>query len=142
GRVEGGGAAEAMAFPRKHDAVDLDATDAQRGRHGMCLPGRTPPVVWPRQEDDRAADGIRRVQRRASDVQIATLRVWADQALVVVRLELVRLAAQRLQVADAVVAGAGGEDVMERQGAEHGEPAGARSPHDQTVRVCPSLRDG
>src|SRR5262249_34900073 len=62
--------------------------------------------------------------------------------LVVVRLELVRLAVERLEVPDPVVAGTGREDLVEGQRAENGEPSGAPAPDQQRTRVDPALSGG
>ena len=75
------------------------------------------------------------VDRRALPVEIAALRVGADQAVEVADLELVRVVGQRLEVADAVVARAGPEDVAEGQGAERGVAAGAAAGDREPVGV-------
>ena len=61
--------------------------------------------------------------------------IRADQAVQVARLELVRVRGQRLEVADAVVAGAGLEDVAEGQRAQRGVAAGAAAADRQALAV-------
>src|SRR5262249_41392181 len=87
-------------------------------------------------------DAVGRVQRGPRDVQVAPLRIAADQPLVVVGLELVRLAAERLEVPDAVVAGAGREDLVEGERAENGESSRAAAPAEERTRVDPALGGG
>ena len=55
------------------------------------------------------------VDRRARTVQGLRLGVRTDQAVEIAGLELVGVARQLLEIADAVVAGAGGEEIVERQ---------------------------
>ena len=65
------------------------------------------------------------VDRRALAVALGRLRIRADEAVEVARLELVRVARERLEVADAVVARAGGERVGRGQRAQRRVAAGA-----------------
>ena len=75
------------------------------------------------------------VDRRALAVQVAPLGIGPDQAVEVARLELVRVARQRLEVADAVVARAGREDVAEGQRAQRRVAAGAAAADRQPLGV-------
>src|SRR5690606_38902035 len=58
-----------------------------------------------------------------------------DQRIQIARLELVRVAGQRADVADAKIARAGPEEVVEGQGAEGGVAAGAAAANRHTVAV-------
>jgi hypothetical protein len=57
------------------------------------------------------------------------------------RLEFMRVASQRLEVGDAVIARAGAEDVAEGQGSEGGIAAGAAAADHQALRVGPAAGD-
>ncbi len=75
------------------------------------------------------------MNRRAFDVKIAPLGIGADQAVEIARLELVRVLGQRFEIADAVVARAGFENVAEGQRAERRVAAGAAAADRQAVAV-------
>src|SRR5262249_19022236 len=135
-------ASEPVPLPGEGNVDDTEPAPAQRRHHRLGLSGRHPAVVEALEEEQRGGDAVGRVQRRARDVQVATLRIAADQSLVVVRLELVRLAAERLEVPDPVIAGAGREDLVEGQRAENGESSGAPAPDQQRTRVGPPLCGG
>src|SRR5262249_32978087 len=130
---------EPVPLPGEGDVDDAEPTPAQRRHHRLGLSGWHHAVVEALEEDHRTGEAVGRVQRRARGVQVAPLGIAADQALVVVRLELVRLAAERLEVPDPVVAGAGREDLVEGQRAENGESSGAPAPDQQRTRVDPTL---
>src|SRR5437868_8689663 len=69
----------------------------------LRLVGRHDLVLQPLKEDHGRRDAIDRVDRGALAVDVPILRPSAQQALVVHRLELVRVAVKVLQVADAEV---------------------------------------
>ena len=75
------------------------------------------------------------VDRRALAVEVGALGIGADQAVEVARLELVRVAGERLEVGDAVVAGAGREVVVEGERAERRVAAGAAAADRQALAV-------
>ena len=75
------------------------------------------------------------VNRRARDVEVARLWVRADQSVEVARLEFVRVARERLEIADAVVAGAGAERVAERQGRQRRVAAGAAAADRDAIAI-------
>jgi len=77
------------------------------------------------EENHRARQAIREVDRRALDVEIAPIGIGADQAVEIARLELVRVFGQRFEIGDAVVAGAGFENITESERAERRISAGA-----------------
>ena len=72
-----------------------------------------------------ARQPIGEVDRRARAIERLRLGIRADQRVEVARLELVRVLRQHLEVADAVVAGAGAEDVVEGQRRQRRVAAGA-----------------
>src|SRR5688572_18981406 len=82
-------------------------------------------VVAALEDEQRFAETVDVVDRRALVVQREGLRIRPDQLVHVARLEFVRLARERLDVAHAEVGSAGGEDVVERQRAQGGVAAGA-----------------
>ncbi len=65
------------------------------------------------------------VDRRTLDVQVARLRVGADQAVEISRLELVRVARERFEIADSVVARARAKRVAEGERRKRRIAAGA-----------------
>ena len=75
------------------------------------------------------------MDRRTLDVKIASLGVGADQAVEIARLELVGVLRQRFEVADAVVAGAGFENIAEGERAQRRVAAGAAAGDHQAVAV-------
>ena len=81
------------------------------------------------------------VDRRALAVEVRALRVRADQPVEVARLELVRVARERRQVADAVVARAGAERVAEGERAERRVAAGAAARDGAALAVGQTPRD-
>ena len=81
------------------------------------------------------------MNRRAFHVKIAPFRIGTDQSIEIARLELVRVPCERFQIADAVMAGAGFEDVTERQRAERRIAAGAAASDGKPVAVDFSTLD-
>jgi hypothetical protein len=78
-------------------------------------------VIQTLKEDHRGRQTVGEMQGRALVVQVAALGIRTHEPLFVVRLEFVRIGCQRRQVADAVVAGAGLEDVSEGQDTDTAE---------------------
>ena len=93
------------------------------------------------QQQDRRGQLVDVVDGGAVDVDVAVLRVGPDQAVEVARLELVRVARQDLQVADAVRADAGGEDVGRGERAQGGVAAGAAALDHEPGAVGEALLD-
>src|SRR5258708_3618706 len=75
------------------------------------------------------------MDRRALDVKLPISRIWTDQPVEVMRLEFVRVASQRFEIGDAVIARAGAEDIAEGQGGERGIAAGAAAADHQELRA-------
>ena len=75
------------------------------------------------------------MDRRALDVEIAPIGIGADQAVEIARLELVGVFGQRFEIADAVVAGAGSENIAESERAERCVAAGASATDRQSIAV-------
>src|SRR5262249_47865777 len=72
-------------------------------------------------------------QRRALAVERFLLRIGADQPVEIAGFELVRVARQRRDVADAVIAGAAAEEVVEYQRGKRGVAAGAAAADDDAL---------
>src|SRR6266550_8197892 len=104
-------------------------------KHFFCLVWRNDFVFQALEENHRARQAIGEVNRRAFDVEIAPLGIGADQSVEIARLELVGVFGQRFEVADAVVAGAGFENVTKRQRAERRVAAGAAAANRQAISI-------
>ncbi len=72
---------------------------------------------------------------RAFDVARLGLRVGTDQLVEIMGLELVGVAGQRFEVADAVIACAGLEDVAKGKGAQGGVTAGAAAAYGKALGI-------
>ena len=107
----------------------------QRLDHHLGLIRRHDAVFGALEEDDRAAQPVGMRQRRALSIEIRTLRVGADQPVEVARLEFVRVAGERGDVADAVIAGAALEHGAAGQGRQNGIAAGAAAGDDTAHAV-------
>ena len=81
------------------------------------------------------------MDRRALAVDVGSGRPRADQRVEVARLELVRLARQRLEIADAEVARAGVEEVAEGERGERRVAAGAAAADREPPAVDVAARD-
>ena len=103
--------------------------------HFLGLIGRDDFVFQALENDHGTIQLIGEMDRRAGDVEIAAFGVRADQSVEVARLEFMGVFRQRFQVADAVVAGAGFEDVAEGEGAQSGEAAGAAAANRQAIAI-------
>ena len=115
--------AEAVLLAGEFEEGDGQAFALERVGHAAGLVGRDDAVFKPLEEDDRAGETVKVVDRRALPVQVGALRVGADEPIHVMRLEFVRVLRERFAVADAVVARAGGEEVAEGQAAQDGVSA-------------------
>jgi hypothetical protein len=93
---------------------DRQALGTHRLEHLARLLGGHDLVLQALKQDQRAGQPIGMMDRRARHVQIAPLRIRADQAIEVARFELVRVLGERLEVADAEVARPGAELAPER----------------------------
>src|SRR5881227_545402 len=81
-------------------------------------------------EEERNRDTVDVVDRRALAPQLLRLRIRADERVVVVKLELVRVAEQELEVGDAVRGDPGREVVTDRE-REQGRVAAGTAARDQ-----------
>ena len=88
---------------------------AHRFDHLLGLVWRNDFVFQPLEDDHRAIQSIREMDRRTFEVEIAPTGIGADELVAIARLELVGVFHQGFQVADAVVAGAGFENISECQ---------------------------
>ena len=116
-----------------------DAARSERLHHRLGLVGWHHPILHSLEEDHRAGETLGEVDRRTLAVEIAPLRVGPHQAVHVAGLELVRVAGQRLEVADAVVAGARCEDVVEGQCAQNRVATSAAAADRESRRVGRAL---
>ena len=91
----------------------------------LGLGGRHHLVLEALKEDQRTGELVGVVDGRALAVESRRFRIGPDEAVEVTRLELVGVGGQALEVGDAVVAGAGLEDIVERERAQRGVAAGA-----------------
>jgi hypothetical protein len=103
--------------------------------HILGLGERNYFVLQALEDNHRAIQSVGKVNGRTGDVEIAVLGVGADQAVEVARFELVRVSGERFEIADAVVAGAGFENVAERERAQRRVAAGAATTDRQTITV-------
>src|SRR5215211_6565736 len=87
------------------------------------------------EEDHGTRESPGRVYRRALHVEVRAPWVGPDQAVEVARLELVGLPRQGLDIADAEVARAGGERILERERAERRVAARAAAGDHQPLSV-------
>ena len=129
------GLAEAVALSLERDVGDRHAALAQRLHHRFRLLGRHHLVVEALEEDHRALQRIGMVDRRACAVDLVRLGFRGDQVFVVVRLELVRVGVESRQVGHAVIAGAGFEHVVEGEGGQGRQAAGAAAADQQALGV-------
>ena len=107
----------------------------QSGDDDLCLGGWNDGVFEPLQKDHRAGDVPYVLNGRALAVDGGALGIRADQAVKIVRFELVRAAArEQLEVGKAEVGGAGGEEAVPRQRVESGVAAGAATLHGDPLR--------
>src|SRR3990170_7700267 len=95
--------AEAVLLALKGDVGDGNALRPQGLHYHLRLIRRYNPVLQSLEEDDRDFDPIRKLKWRAGPVQVRPFRVWADQGVVVLRLELVSVVVHRHQIAHAVI---------------------------------------
>ena len=117
------------------DSSLLERRDDQLG---LCL--RHDHVVGSLQDEHGRGDLLDEVDRAAGAVQLRRLRVRPDQRVLVLELELVRVAgAELLEVGDSEVRASGRELVRERQRADGRVPARASTGDQQPVGIGFSL---
>ncbi len=124
-----------MLFSLEGDVGRGNALGADGLEHPLRLVRRHDLVLQPLEQDQGTGQPVGVVDWRTLQIQVPAFRVRADQAVQIAGLELVGLFGQALQIADAVVAGAGLEDLLEGQGGQGGVPAGAASVDGQPVSV-------
>ncbi len=106
------GRTEAVSLAGEGEVGDRHALGPQRRHHGLGLVRRHHLVLLPLQEDHRTAQPVRMMQRRTSSIGRRGFGPGADQAVEIAALELVGVAQQRFQVADAVPGRPGLEAVV------------------------------
>src|SRR5712692_4327288 len=89
----------------------------------------------PLENDQRAREAVGKMNRRTLTIEILSLRVRTDQALLVTRFELVRVSRQGFEVANAVVARACPEKITKSERAQCGVAAGAAAGDGQPFPV-------
>src|ERR1700694_2949644 len=123
---------ETMLLALEGNVGDRQPLLAQRRDNELSLVGRHDLVLQPLEEDHGRGDPIDGVDRRPLWINLSILWPAAQQALVVHRLELVRVAVEVFQVADAEMARPGFEEIRGGQGSQDrvapGAPAGDRHP--------------
>src|SRR6266550_3857129 len=127
--------AKAVLFAFKREISNRQFFSAHGFDHFLGLIGRNDFVFQALDENHRAIQMVGEVNRRAFDVEIAPLGIGADQSVEIARLELVGVFGQRFEIADAVVAGAGFENVTKRQRAERRVAAGAAAADCEPIAV-------
>ena len=103
--------------------------------HDLGLRRRHHGVFQALQQQQGARQSVGVVNGRALAVALAGLGVGADQGVEVARLELVRVAGERLGIGHAVVAGTGGEHVVEGERAQRRVAAGAAAADRRRARL-------
>ena len=99
-------ATEAVALALESEVCVGDARRGQGRDQRLRLRGRHDPVVEALHHEDRARDPVEEMDRRALPVALGHRRIRSDEPVDVARLELVRVARERLEVADPVPADA------------------------------------
>src|SRR5947207_5125971 len=110
-----------------------------RGHEHLGLVGRHDLVLETLEQDARRAQPVGEVDRRARAVHVSALRIRADQRVAVVRLELMRLLHEQLEVGDPVVARARVVEVALGQRQQHGETSRRPSGDGDAIGVDESL---
>ena len=100
--------------PAEQQIAHRLALAPERLHHGLGLVGRHDGVLVALEEDHRLRQALHVMDRRAFAVERRS-SVRADQPIEIARLELVRVARERGEIADAVVARAALEEVTEGQ---------------------------
>src|SRR5712691_12481366 len=117
-------APEPVLLPFEGDVGVRQLLGLACGDELLGLAGRHDPIVEPLEKDDRAAQMIGEVDRRALAIEVGALRVWPDQRFEIARFELVRLVPERFEVADAEMRRACAEEVLLRQCKQRSESSG------------------
>src|SRR3984893_3951447 len=118
---------EAMLLALERNVGHRQALLAQRVDDGFGLVGWNDLVLQSLEEDHWRRDPIHGVDGGGLSMYVSILGPPAQQALVVHRLELVRIAVKDLQVTDAEMAGSGFEEIGGCQGSQDGVAAGTPS---------------
>ena len=124
-----------MPLSLEQEGGDGKALPVEFVRHQLGLVRRDHAVVEALEEDDRAAEPRGVVEGRAGAVHVALGGPLADQPIEVTGLELVGVGRKDFEVADAVVAGASPEHVVEGEGGEGGVAARAAAADREPGRI-------
>src|SRR6516165_3540503 len=77
------------------------------------------------------------MNRRALDIEVAARRVRTDHPVEITRLEFVRVLRQSLEIADAIIAGASLENIVEGQSAQGSVATGTAAADRHATAVDP-----
>ena len=139
GAADVGGLAEAVLLALERDVGHRHPPVPQRGHDHLRLRRRDDLVLQPLQHDQRPVEPLQVMDRRALDVHVAPFGVRPDQPVEVPALELVRLQGERLEVGDAVVAGARRERVAGGHRGQGREATRRATADAEAVRVDAAL---
>src|SRR3990170_1039447 len=130
------GLAEAVPLALEEEIRVRDAAFPQGTNDELGLRRRHHLVVGALENEHRRRDPVDEMDRAALAVRLDRLGVRADERVLVLQLELVRLSpAELLEVGDAEVRRTRGEHVREGNGADSRVAAGAATRDQQTIRV-------
>src|SRR5262249_42621402 len=130
-----GPVAKAVLFSGEQQITDRRAAAAQRLDHRLGLVWRHDRILVALEEDHRTRKALDVIERRALAIERFALRVGADQPNKVARLEFMRVARRRRDVADAVIAGAAAKYVMKHQRGERRVAACATAADHHAFRI-------
>ena len=135
---------------RTTEPMPLAGEDHQRHRqtagrhrlvHRLRLIGRHHRVFASLEEDQWLGEAVQVVDRRALHVDVFPLGISPDETVEVAGLEFVGVGRHRLQIADAEVAGAGAEEIAERQGGERRVATGAPAANGGAIGIDQTALD-
>ena len=132
---------EAVRLALKQVVRHRNAAETQRGHHRLGLRFRDDRILRALEEDRGCLDMACAAQRRALAEERLLGGPFANQRVVVSRLELVGLFRQARKLANSVVGGTGCEDITESQATQCGIAPGAAALYDQAAFVGLALGD-
>src|SRR5208282_5875400 len=103
------GLPETVLLAVEQEVPDRNAALLQRRDHEFGLVRRDDPILRSLEEDHRRREPIDMVDGGALGIGLPVLRIGTNQPVQVTGLEFVRIARQRLEIADAVIARAPAE---------------------------------
>ena len=112
-----------------------NASSGEHRHHRLRLIRRDDAIFETLKEDHWTLEPFVVMNRRTFDIAIALRRQGADQPIRIARFEFVSVSCEGFEIADSVVAGSGGKDVVEGQRAESRVAARASPTDRKTVGV-------